>query len=227
LSPWLSGRKTLSNLVDAESKRPSSELGGFVVLQKCLPVHESGDVAAASLEASWAQVDSYVREALELMRADHRTLLDRWEGEQIEEKLGQLPTNCLPIYLVTVGEASSERVVYIGKTSSDTGRFRGGHAAFTKLNAPRFDGQRKFLYLCAIALLSDDKEVLPLEWIRPLEKAERRLKDVEAQLIYRFKPELNEHHVSAPNAHWETQLHIQNVTGVTTFLDDIFVYPAK
>ena len=227
LTPWLERRTPLAAFVDLDQTAPNKEFGGFVAIQRAIPIHESVELAAESLSSSWMKVDTYVKQALEIIRADEAQWLDSWESEQIQEQLGPPPVNCLPIYLVSVGEGGSERLVYIGKTSSEQGRFRGGHTAFTKLHHPKFDGLKKTLYLAAIVLLSEEKDCLPLEWVKPLAKAEELLGSIEAQCIFVFRPELNTHHVSRDNSRWPTSLHIQNVTGVSNFLNDKFCWPSR
>lgn len=227
LTPWLERRVPLASFIDLERIEPNRELGGFLAIQRAIPIHESVELAAESLSSSWEKVDAYVKQALEIIRAEEPQWLDSWETEQIQEQLGPPPVNCLPIYLVSVGEGNSERLVYIGKTSSAQGRFKGGHTAFTKLHHPKFDGLKKTLYLAAVVLLSEQKECLPLEWVKPLAKAEELLGYIEAQCIFEFKPELNIHHVSYDNSRWPTTLHIQNVTGVSSFLDNKVCWPCR
>ncbi len=229
LTPWLERRIPLAPFIDLEKISPNKEFGGFLAIQRTIPIHESANLAAESLSNSWTKVNTYMKEALEIIHADEDEpqWLDRWEAEQIQKQLGPPPVNCLPIYLVSVGEGESERLVYIGKTSSTKGRFQGGHSAFTKLLHPKFDGLKKTLYLAAVVLLTEEKDCLPLEWVKPLAKAEELLSDIEAQCIFNFKPELNIHHVFPDNSRWQTTLHIQNLTGVTSFLNDKFCYPMR
>lgn len=227
LTPWLERRTPLAAFIDLDQIEPNREFGGFLAIQRAIPIHESVELAAESLSSSWLKVDTYVKQALDIIRADEPQWLDSWETEKIQEQLGQPPVNCLPIYFVSVGEGGSERLVYIGKTSSEQGRFRGGHTAFTKLHHPRFDGLKKTLYLAAIVLLSEEKDCLPLEWVKPRAKAEELLDSIEAQCIFEFKPELNTHHVSRDNSRWPTSLHIQNVTGASAFLNDKHCWPSR
>jgi hypothetical protein len=225
LSGWLERRDPLRSFVDLENRPPSQELGGFLSLDCVVPVHESLQLEAESLVASWRKTHDYVSEALSIIRAEEPMWLDHEEVEMIREELGDPPPLCYPIYLITVGDGEAERLVYVGKTSSSKGRFKGGHAAFTKLLDPRYDGKQKRLYLGAIVLLTEDKSYQPLEWVKPLATAESLLASIEAQLIFEFKPELNTHHVHADNAKWPVILHIQNFSSVTSFLSDKFCFP--
>ncbi|MBE7526264.1 hypothetical protein FBR06_08805 [Betaproteobacteria bacterium PRO4] len=59
-----------------------------------------------------------------------------------------------------------------------------------------------------------------LKWVKPFDRVESILKNIEAQLIDRHKPELNTHHAQADNAKWPVLLHIQNFSGISLFLHD-------
>lgn len=225
LNAWLNRRDPLHSFIGLDSRPPNQEFGGFLSLDVVVPAHEALDLEAESLADSWQRTHDYVTSALAVIDAAEPLWLDRDEVEMIREELGEPPPLCYPIYLITVGEGEAERLVYVGKTSSSQGRFRGGHAAFGKLLNPTYDGHPKRIYLGAIVLLADDKSYQPLEWVKPLERAESLLKSIEAQLIYCYKPELNTHHVQSDNAEWPVSLHIQNFSGVTSFLHDEFCWP--
>jgi hypothetical protein len=223
LGPWLGRTDSLSSFVDLSSRKPSEELGGFIALDISLPIHESIDLAAQSLAQAWRDTSDYVNQALEIIHSDKPLWLDREEVQMIKEQLGQPPTHCYPIYIFSVGSDKEERPVYIGKTSSENGRFSGGHLACTKLHNPKYDGLQKRLYLGCVMLLDEGQEYLPLEWVHPYEDAEQLLRDIEAQLIYHFKPELNTLLKKKPIAKFRTQIHLQNMSGFSDFLNDVFV----
>lgn len=110
----------------------------------------------------------------------------------ILEQLGSLPLMCLPLYLLTVHPPHDvEQVVYVGKTSSKTKRFSGGHVAISKLHDPKFANAEKWLYLASVMLLDENDGYLPLEEIGPMSLATEVLASVEAQLIYDLQPQLN------------------------------------
>jgi hypothetical protein len=227
LSSWLERRDPLLSYIDLDQRPPNQEFGGFLSLDIAAPVHESINLEAESLANSWRNIHEYVESSLEIIKADEPLWLDSEEVEMIRSRLGDPPLLCYPIYLITVGDLDSERLVYIGKTSSSIGRFKGGHAALSKLHHPKYDGLSKRIYLGAVVLLVDDGSYQPLEWVKPLESAEAILASIEAQLIFDFKPELNSHHVYNNNANWPVSLHIQNFSGVTAFLHDKFCWPTK
>ncbi len=225
LDTWLDRRDPLHSFIDLDSRPPNQEFGGFLSLDIAVPAHESLDLEAESLAESWRKTQHYVTSALSIIDADDPMWLDREDAEMIRDQLGRPPPLCYPIYLITIGEGETEKLVYVGKTSSNQARFKGGHTAFGKLMNPIYDGLPKRIYLCAVVLLADDKSYQPLEWVKPLERAEMLLKSIEAQLIYSYKPELNTHHVQSDNAKWPVSLHIQNFSGVTSFLNDEFCWP--
>ncbi len=144
------------------------------------------------------------------------------EADKIKEMLGEPPSHCYPIYVFSVGSKQYERPVYIGKTSSELGRFSGGHVACTKLHNPKYDGLQKRLYLGCVMLLDGESDYLPLEWVHPYEDAEQLLGDLEAQLIFHFKPELNIQLKKKPVAKFRPQIHIQNFSDFSNFLNDVF-----
>lgn len=227
LSSWLERRAPLHSFIDLENRPPNQEFGGFLSLDVVVPVHESVDLEAESLADSWSKVHEYVKASLAIIKAEKPMWLDHEEVEMIKGQLGEPPPLCYPIYLITVDNDDAEHLVYIGKTSSNSGRFRGGHAALTKLHHPMYDGLIKRVYLGAIVLLANDKSYQPLEWVKPLDKTKELLASIEAQLIFNFKPQLNTHHMSSYNTTWPVSLHIQNFTGATSFLHDKFCWPNK
>lgn len=227
LSSWIERRDPLHSFIDLENRPPNQEFGGFLTLDVVVPAHESLNLEADSLSDSWKKAHEYVAASLRIIKADEPMWLDSEEVEMIKNQLGEPPPLCYPIYMFTVGDGDAEHLVYIGKTSSSNGRFRGGHTALTKLLHPIYDGFTKRVYLAAIVLLADDISYQPLEWVKPLEKAQALLSSIEAQLIFSFKPQLNTHHVNSDNTVWPVSLHIQNFTNDTTFLHDEFCWPKE
>jgi hypothetical protein len=227
LSAWLARKDPLSSFIDLDGRPPEQELGGFLSLDVCIMAHETIALESESLATSWRKTHEYVSASLEIISTEEPLWLDSEEVAMIREELGEPPPLCYPIYLITVAKGEEERLVYVGKTSSNSGRFKGGHAAFTKLLAPNYDGWEKRVYLGGVVLLAADKSYQPLEWVKPLETAERILSSIEAQLIHSFKPELNSAHVLKDNASWPVSLHIQNFSGKSSFLHDEFCWPNR
>jgi hypothetical protein len=219
LKGWLDRTDPLQSFIDLEKRPPNQEFGGFLSLDEMVPAYESNTLPSESLSDSWEKTHSYVSSSLEIIHASDPLWLDNEEVEMIINELGEPPPICYPLYLISVESKGAERLVYVGKTSSSNGRFKGGHAALTKLLNPKYDGQIKRLYLAGVVLLADDKSLQPLEWVKPLARAEELLSSIESQLIFTFKPGLNTQHVKKNNASWPVSLHIQNFTE-TKFLND-------
>lgn len=226
LELWLGRHEPLPSYTKFTKNSPNQEYGSFLSLDEVILVHKSANIESESLSTSWDNVHSYVRKALRIIGTTRPGWLDSEEANLILTKLGDPPPLCYPIYLISVAKGRSERIVYIGKTSSKKSRFNGGHLALTKLHHPKYDGMRKRLYFGAIVLLANNKDYLPLEWVKPSKDALGILKSMEAQLIYHFKPELNTHHVKHNNADWITSIHIQNFARKTSFLHDVFCFSA-
>lgn len=178
------------------------EKGGdcFLVVQSVCGLHESVNLAAQSLDESWRENDEYIKSGC----------------------VGTPPLACHPIYLISIGDGEEEKIVYVGKTSSNSSRFSSGHAAISKLHAPEYDGLSKRLYLCGVVFLKSGKEI-PVEWVNPFCHAESLLKSFEANLIYWTQPELNTQHKSSEPIFEYGQVHVQNVTGSTSFWHDKFI----
>jgi hypothetical protein len=197
LAPWLrrTGSLPFVSIQSEQQKAPYLEYGGFVGIDRRVPLHTAPSLAPQSLEATWGAVRKYVSDACRIIHADEPPhCLDNEEVYMILEELGEPPIECSPLYLITTeGRDSTEEVVYVGKTSSSTARFSGGHAAITKLHHPRYDGTRKWLYLASVMLLDADREYLPLEAVGPKTLADEFLQSVEYQLIFDLQPELNTH----------------------------------
>ncbi|NTV94529.1 MAG: hypothetical protein HGA75_03830 [Thiobacillus sp.] len=184
--------------------KPSLELGSFLVLQYVHSLHETVGLPAQSLREAWEANDAYFRSG---------------------STSAVPPLACLPIYLITVGAGSDERVVYVGQTSSKSSRFVAGHKAMTLLHAPEYEGMQKRLYRCCVVLLSDRKNEIPIEWVTPYEDGRALLSTVEGMLIHWFQPELNVKLKRKPPSIKIGSIHIQNVTGDGSYLNDTFVWP--
>ncbi|WP_269317793.1 hypothetical protein [Exiguobacterium sp. KJ 601] len=197
------------------------DAGCFLALDVRLPLYRVREMKAQSLKSTWNEVNQYVNSAFEIMfyhynedvdSGDERLLVDI-DREILYEIDSQLdiyrPSTCYPIYIITVGGGANERVVYIGKTSSQNHRFSGGHAAALKLHDPKYDGIEKHIYFATVTLLGEN-EYMPLEFIYPYTIAEKLLENVEAGLIYNLKPELNKVHFHKNNARFQMLLNIEN-----------------
>lgn len=187
------------SLKDPSLLVPEKEIGCFLVLQSTYALHETIGLSAQSLDISWQANQNYI----------------------FSNYAGEAPLGCYPIYLITVGDGENERLVYIGKTSSKSSRFSSGHSAITKLHHPKYDGLSKRVYLCCVVFLNN-RNTIPIEWVKPYTFAENLLSKFEANLIFWNKPELNTKHMKREPLFEYGQVHAQNVTGVTYFWHDKF-----
>ncbi|MBY7101167.1 hypothetical protein [Bacillus sp. 6YEL31] len=230
LKYWLERKKEIPSFPFFNTVRPNFEYGFFLGLDICVPLHEVMNIPAQDLETSWHKTKEYVENALDILIYEYREEVSPLEDEfidvdndqiyYIKEELGEYPTHCYPIYLVTVGTGSDERLVYVGKTSSKKHRFLGGHKVALKLLNPKYDGLEKNIYFGCLVFIDEAKEYVPLEWIHPLEEAVNILKSVESGLIYYFSPELNTASVKRNYSKIPISLHIQNFSGESKFLHD-------
>lgn len=224
LTPWLNRTRSLPPFSYFENIRPDFELGGFLGIDKCLPLHAVKKEQLISLEESWNKTKKYVDQALEIIKSDAGGWLDSEEVEMIKSELGEPPEVCYPIYLITIKKRLEERVVYVGKTSSKSHRFKGGHNVALKLHDPKYHGFKKTIYFGCIMLL-EGQEYLPLDWVHPLQMAEEILNSIEARLIYHLKPELNIIGVKNNLSRLPLSvLHIQNFSRCSNYLNDTFIY---
>jgi hypothetical protein len=224
LIPWVNRKSTLPSFSYFEKIPPNLELGGFLALDVVYPLHEVLDHPSKSLKQSWLGSKQYVDDALELLDLDSPSWLDRDEVEILKENLGEPPNHCYPIYIVTIGSGKEERIVYIGKTSSNRNRFAGGHEVALKLHRPEFNHLNKNVYFCCVVFLSSDKKYLPLEWIHPYKSAESLLDSVESQLIFQFKPELNVAKITRNLSKHPVNLQFENFANNDRFLHGYLMY---
>lgn len=222
---WLQRGSNSEVLIYKGKSQPNFELGGFVTLDKPLPVYKSQEIAAESLETSWNNFNKYMSDAMELLDLpiEEMVCLDNYEIDILREELGEGPSTAYPIYIITTRnkDKSEERVVYIGKNSASTQRFKGGHSALTKLHNPKYDNLEKNIYLANVILLTDE-HYLPLEWIQDLSYASKILNKIESHLIYHFQPELNTNLKTKKISTYDFSFHIQNFND-TGFLNDEFI----
>jgi hypothetical protein len=197
LSQWLNGQETLRSFRDGTRLSQDNEFGAWIALEEVTLAHQAHSVPAQSLIESWSSSHTYAIKALSIVSEYYRTenpedvYLEHEERNDIIHRLGNPPKPCFPIYIFSVDDGVTERAVYVGKTNSFKGRFSGGHSACVKLLEPKYSSFTKRLYLCQVMFLSQSKQYLPLEWIKPYETAKKFLDDAESDLIFRLQPELN------------------------------------
>ena len=190
----------------------------FVSLDTFFLVHESPQVPLKTLDQSWIDTKEYIVQACALLgRAKAGQPLSPADRSTVLSLLGEPPGPAWPIYVFAVGEYPDERIVYIGKTNSDTHRFTSGHAAITALHNPKYNGLTKRLYLGTVTIYSDEGNYVPLEWLHPKKLRDSIWSDIEAQLIYHFQPELNSTLKSEDWSKNPVQIAFHNYSGTKSF----------
>ena len=225
LSQWIDRKVSQPPFRDIANIELDADIGCNVALDTWLPLHRVHSIKAQSLQASWQEVRSYVQHACQVIGADEPLFIDKEEREMILDQCGDPPLQSCPLYFITVQQDQEpETIVYIGKTSSRSKRFSGGHAAISKLHDPKFTAAEKRLYLGCVTFLDKAGDYVPLEMIQPLGAATKLLGDLEMQLIYHFQPELNTDGKSQRRCKLEQIVHIQ---GLENWNKDHFLYPGE
>ncbi|MEF7438284.1 hypothetical protein V4V36_13540 [Paenibacillus lautus] len=197
------------------------EYGCFIALDVCLPLYKVLEINAQSLQDTWGKIDDYVTnslriitdvygEEIEIDAKDKLRDVDREIINEIEYRLKEPPRACYPLYFISVGDGIDERLVYVGKTSSKTHRFSGGHSAALKLHAPKYEGLSKHIYFGTVVFLDNNKNYMPLEFIQPFEDAKSLLSNLEAGLIFNLQPELNSIYLNNSYALFDMYVNIEN-----------------
>lgn len=192
LSPWVVRRAPLPDWLAKSAPTPAfdPETGTvFVTLESASSLHEVESAPWHGLEAARTATREYLAAAGPLI-GGFGGWLDRDEQEILAEALGPPPDPCRPLYIVAVRSGTAERIVYVGKTTSD-GRFKNGHRVAVELHHPKYAHDAKIVYLCSIWLYIE-RHYVALEWLSPDELGVRVLDDVESQLIHELQPELND-----------------------------------
>lgn len=222
----LERRRPLPSYRHLKKAKLDLEYGGFLSLVVKYQLHEAINIKEQSLEISWEENHNYIKQAMEISQNNEGNWLDREEVQWIKDSLGDPPLPCCPIYFITIADKCKEKIVYIGKTSSRTSRFAGGHRVAMQLHKPCYRLYKKSLYLCLVVLIDKDNDYLPLEWIWPQKKAQAMLESIESQLIYEFQPDLNVQNKNSYNAAHPFQIHIQDGEKFSLlFPKDYFVDP--
>jgi len=121
----------------------------WVSLEESALIHKATDMNWLSLKDSIESTNDYLEKSSDLICGLDGGSLDGEEELMIKEQMGLPPIPCLPIYIITCEDNGIEKIVYIGKTSSDS-RFIGGHTAALKLHNPIYNNKIKRIYRYSI-----------------------------------------------------------------------------
>lgn len=225
LSPWITGNSSVTPNNFFMNSTPDLSLGVFIALDIAVDLHLAHTIITGTLESSWKENQTYIKKACVIANTGEENDFDL-DGEDkinILEELGEPPECSYNIYFITIYNETEEKVVYIGKTDSENGRFANGHLAALKLHDPKYSLFQKRVYFGTITLLSENKDYIPLEFIIPYDEAKKYLNGVEAFLIDRLNPELNTRRENMNIFKEARHIHIQNFSGVSTFMKDFIV----
>jgi len=196
----------------------------WVSLEETCLLHDVGQLNWLSLKDSIKITHEYLETCGELITGLEGAWLDGEEQIMILEEIGEPPIPCLPIYMIAIKNDREEKIVYIGKTKSDS-RFNGGHTTAIKLHHPKYKDYEKIIYRCSIWFHFND-EYIVLDWVKPESLGLKLLDSIESQMIFDIKPELNVNKVRKNYANWEFTIHIQNLIN-GGFMNDYFIWQKK
>lgn len=207
IDTWLDRRHPLPKRFSLENNADLEDAHRliFISINEVYPLYLAGSIEWLTLIESSVKAKKYVDDAKKILGSDQ--VEEVRDKNIVISKLGLPPKPAMNIYIITIKDNHTEKVVYVGKTTSKS-RFADGHAAALKLHSPVFNGKEKLIYRCSVTVELGDWVLL--EWIEPTIIAQRILDDIESRLIHEFKPELNILKVSKDLAKHKATIHIQN-----------------
>lgn len=228
LSPWVKGNKSVTPQNFYTGFNSCFPNGAFISLDIAIDLYLANIVETGNLFDSWHENREYIERACEIsgVSEDNDYDLDHEEKYWILNELGEPPECCYNLYFITIYDDNREDLVYIGKTDSKKSRFNNGHLAALKLHNPKYNSFNKRVYFGSVTFLSENYDYIPLEFINPYNDAKNYLDEMEALLISHFKPELNARNEKTKIIN-SVNVHIQNFSNVSRFLNDYFVFYEK
>jgi len=163
----------------------------WLAINYCLPFYQVLDQEILGFGQARELNRRYYEAAIKIALHYDGYWLEKEDICDIIEELGNPPDVSHPIYIITIKDESFEKVVYVGKSSSDKSRFTSGHSAAIKLLNPMYNSFEKLIYFGQIMTSDKNDEYLPLEFVGDQVFAEQLLDDIESKVIQHFKPELN------------------------------------
>jgi hypothetical protein len=211
LDAWLSGQIYLKSPFHMQFETYSAK-EAWIAFDVAVPLHEAPLVELSTFQQAWSETYSYLERACGLLNLLQPGRISEVQGELVRSQFGEPPIASIGIYMMSVAknDGSEERCVYVGKTNASTHRFRSGHAAMTKLHAPKYDGLKKTLYLGSLAFEDDDDQTFWVEWTHPAERRSVLMNVVEETLINSLQPELNEKSISSSHLAGKLVVRVQN-----------------
>ena len=176
-------------------------------------LHEAADLALVPFDKSRDACFKYIDSACDLLgRPRPGWALTADDAKKVTSALGDPPFASYSIYIMTVSDpdGTNERAVYVGQTNAQSQRFRGGHAAISKLHNPIYDGLKKRIHFGCVSATNNDDNTIPIEWVTPFNIRKEILDSVEYQLIFDLKPPLNNQGVHEYIASRPKRIYVQN-----------------
>lgn len=87
LLKWLQRGSNSEAFICKEKRKPNFELGGFITLDKPIPIYKSQNIAAEPLASSWHYFNKYMNDAMELLdlTLEQMVYLDNYEIDLLRE----------------------------------------------------------------------------------------------------------------------------------------------
>ncbi|MEJ2901625.1 hypothetical protein WAE58_04290 [Pedobacter panaciterrae] len=222
---WLRGKYLMPDLDDFKTFQPDLDFLIWVAVNHKIPFHKILEHKILGLDEAWMRCREYYRNAINLVvEYSPYMALDHEEGLEIIDTLGDPPDVSHPLYIITVDDGTTEEIVYVGKSSSNHSRFKGGHTTAIKLLDPNYDGKLKWIYLCQVMLNATNDEYLPLEFLGDKTLAEDILDDAESVLIDDYKPVLNTKKMDRLKVKRNFTIQIQKSFADSTAIQDKFIF---
>ena len=149
-----------------------------------VPVHESPDIVKQSFE----EFQELARAYLDHIKTTYLANADWLTSDDGAIASLSRPERSRPIYFITVEDSTSKKIVYVGRTSGESGRFVGGHTAISKLHHPDYSHKKKMVYMCEVLVRIQQDDWVNIEF--PV-AGPTMLSLLESQLIFQLDPELN------------------------------------
>ena len=187
----------------------------WVGLDSSVMLHEAAEFPLIPFEKARTDCFTYLENACGILGKGKPGWSPSKEASaEVTERLGSPPFNAYTIYLITTStqENNDETVVYVGKTNSQSHRFRGGHAAISKLHAPEYEGMQKRVYFGCLIGINDDDNYVPIDWLVEENGRDKVLANIEHQLIFNLQPALNSEGKGKCLAEVRVPVHVQNLT---------------
>ncbi|SFH76888.1 hypothetical protein [Halpernia frigidisoli] len=210
LDAWLNGHEMIPHYDDLIKSEPDYCTGFWINVVDEIPLHKINDEKILGFADSFDKNRTYYYKAIKIAHRYESTSLDHEDIYNIREALGDAPNISYPIYIICIKKDENREIVYIGKSSSNISRFRGGHNTAIKLLDPKFDGYEKTIILCNIILYTTNDYYLPLEFIKEKKLGLEILEDIESRMIDEFKPQLNSQKMNGIKTKHEFDLRIEN-----------------